>query len=131
MLLVVEDNELVRRFLVRGLEGAGYTVREAADGRAALELLKRKHDAIHLVIADVRMPGFDGYALADWMAVWDFQHPLIFMTGYERPSRPLPGPLLFKPFPIERLVSLVRKSLRVAGIRPSDPNPARVRWTGS
>jgi CheY-like chemotaxis protein len=131
MLLVVEDNELVRRFLVRGLEGAGYAVREAGDGRAALEILKRKHDAIHLVIADVQMPGFDGYALADWMAVWDFQQPLIFMTGYERPSRALPGPLIYKPFPITRLIALVRRSLREAGIRPSDADPASMPSTGS
>lgn len=120
MVLVVDDDDAARGFLIHGLERAGYAVLEAADGQFALEILKQKRDAIHLVVTDIRMPRMDGYQLAEWMAVWDFQQPLIFMTGYEQPIRGLPGPVLHKPISTDDLLAQVRRSLRQVGIRPVD-----------
>jgi DNA-binding response OmpR family regulator len=121
MLLLVDDDETVRGLLARGLKRAGYQVLEAADGQIALDLLKRRRGVIDLVITDIRMPRFDGYQLAEWMAVWDCPQPLIFITGHGAPDRSPPGPVLFKPVSVEDLVVQVRRSLREVGIRPADP----------
>lgn len=119
MVLLVDDDETVRRLLARGLQQAGYDVLEAADGQLALEMLKRAPDFIDLVITDIRMPRFDGYQLAEWMAVWDCQQPLIFITGHGAPDQSPPGPVLYKPVSIDDLVIQVRRSLRQVGVRPA------------
>ena len=60
-ILVVEDNAGLRRLMSIHLSRAGYTVLEAEDGLAALEILDHNH--VHLIIADVMMPRMDGYTL--------------------------------------------------------------------
>lgn len=60
-LLVVDDNAPFRQSLNRLLTGMGYTVFTAANGFEALELLKSEE--IHLVFADVKMPGMTGVEL--------------------------------------------------------------------
>ncbi len=57
-ILVVDDDEGVRRALARFLAGRGYQVETAADGREALE--KLKGDGISLMLLDIRMPGMSG-----------------------------------------------------------------------
>jgi CheY-like chemotaxis protein len=117
--LLVDDDEPVRRLLARALEQAGYRVMEAADGQLALEILRRHGNRIHVVVTDIRMPRFDGYQLADWMAVWDHQQPLVFITGYGQPSDRLPGRVLHKPFSTADLLLEVRRALRQVGIEPA------------
>jgi two-component system cell cycle sensor histidine kinase/response regulator CckA len=123
MILLVDDDEAVRGVLARGLRAEGYRILEAADGQAALRILKRERERIHLVVTDLRMPRFDGYQLAEWMDAWDCQQPLIFITGHGEPDRSLPGPVLFKPVSIGDLVLQVRRSLRQVGIRPAGAGP--------
>jgi CheY-like chemotaxis protein len=62
IVLVVEDDESVRAMLVRAL-GISYTVLEAGDGMAAMELL-RKGTIPDVILCDVMMPRMNGYALA-------------------------------------------------------------------
>lgn len=57
-ILVVDDDEGVRRALARFLAGRGYRVETAADGREALE--KLKSDGVALMLLDIRMPGMSG-----------------------------------------------------------------------
>ena len=59
----MEDEALVRGITARLLRARGYEVLEAADGEAALELVKANAGAIDLMISDVIMPGMDGPAL--------------------------------------------------------------------
>lgn len=116
--LLVDDEEGVREALGRALEHAGYRVIRAVDGQAALDYLKREGDEIHVVVTDSRMPRLSGYQLVEWMAVWDYQQPTIFMSGYGQAAPTLPGPLLSKPFPAVVLIDEVRRSFRQAGISP-------------
>lgn len=58
VILVVDDDEIVRILLRQFLEGEGFQVREAEDGASALELLQ--HVPVDLVILDIVMPGMDG-----------------------------------------------------------------------
>ncbi len=60
--LVVDDSATVRKAVGLALEGAGYLVRTAADGRAAIHSL-REQGLPDLILLDVAMPGLDGYQL--------------------------------------------------------------------
>jgi signal transduction histidine kinase len=57
--LLVDDEELIRRPMARFLSKRGATVREAGDGAAALEQLRQNGDP-HVILADLRMPRMDG-----------------------------------------------------------------------
>jgi phosphoserine phosphatase RsbU/P len=63
--LVVDDDELNRELLVRYLERLGHEVRPAADGRAALDLLRDERFDVALI--DIMMPGMNGYRLLELM----------------------------------------------------------------
>ena len=60
-ILVIDDDPQMRRMLTRILTGAGHTVREAADGRAGIELFRQARPA--LVITDIVMPDMEGIEL--------------------------------------------------------------------
>ena len=57
-ILVVDDEQRIRRMIIRYLEEEKYTVYEAADGEAALKIIES--ETIDLVILDLMMPGLDG-----------------------------------------------------------------------
>jgi two-component system, cell cycle sensor histidine kinase and response regulator CckA len=80
--LLAEDEAMVRSVAARTLRSLGYTVLEAAHGAEALELAARDPGAVHLLIADVVMPGFGGLHLADELRR---EHPglkVLLTSGY-------------------------------------------------
>src|ERR1700733_2205138 len=84
--LITEDEPLVRAITVEILQDAGYRVREAGDGRQALEVLESC--AIDLLITDIQMPRMNGYQLAETaMTKWPGLK-ILLMTGYTRESEP-------------------------------------------
>lgn len=64
VILVVEDEPLIRLFAAETLRDEGFTVYEAADAREALEVME-DHQEVEVVFTDIDMPGMDGVALAD------------------------------------------------------------------
>jgi two-component system chemotaxis response regulator CheY len=58
--LVVDDSRAVRMILARTLKELGFEVREAANGREALEVIEVEKDAVTLVLADWNMPEMNG-----------------------------------------------------------------------
>jgi len=116
-LLVVEDEEIVRRIVVRTLRDEGYEVLEAGHGVEALARLNESDHAIALVLTDVVMPVMSGKELAEHIAR-EYPHlPLVWMSGYPRDST-TPGrrsdtewPFLQKPIAAELLVETVRTEL--------------------
>lgn len=98
--------------VVRALREAGYRVLEAADGAAALEMLRRESD-IRLVLTDVVMPRMSGFELAD--QIRSRRGPpapaLLFMSAHGLNHSELPGPVLKKPFSRELLGAEVRRLL--------------------
>jgi CheY-like chemotaxis protein len=126
LILVVEDDEGVRWMTRRILVDAGYQVLEAADGKSALELLRRDGAAVQLVVTDVVMPGLSGRALADELARLRPGIPILFTSGYtdgEIVRRGLLEPgtaFVQKPFGPDTIVRSVRERLDAASL-PSMP----------
>ena len=95
--LVVEDEEALRRYLSRVLENAGYHVLAAQDGHHGLSLFHASRFPVQLVITDVCMPRMTGPELAACIATEPSSPPVLFMSGGHADSE-LPGPVLRKPF---------------------------------
>jgi DNA-binding NtrC family response regulator len=80
-ILLVDDDPDVRKSVGEMLTRSGYGVLSAEDGFAALAAL-REHGGVDLVIADHRMPGMDGLALAGRIKESSPDMPVVIMTGY-------------------------------------------------
>ena len=79
-ILVVDDEELIRKMLERALGNAGYTVRTAESAEQAMEILRE--DSIMVMYLDLRLPGIQGTELCRKLRV---QNPLSIihaLTGY-------------------------------------------------
>jgi two-component system chemotaxis response regulator CheY len=61
--LVVDDSKAVRMILARTLKDLGYEVREAGNGREALEVIAAEQNSVQLVLADWNMPEMNGLEL--------------------------------------------------------------------
>ncbi len=114
--LVVEDEDGVRRVTRRVLERLGYTVLEAADGEAALELVERERPSISLLVTDQIMPRIGGRELATRLLAAYPELRVLIVSGYADETAAL-GMLahgmafLPKPFSIESLGEAVRRLL--------------------
>lgn len=80
-LLVVEDEEIVRAFMKRMLENAGYKVIDAGNGEDAVARF-RAHDDISLVLSDVVMPGKSGKEVLDEIRKLKPDIKVVFISGY-------------------------------------------------
>jgi len=116
-ILVVEDDEALREVTRDLLVQSGYSVLQASSGEQALQVVERHRGLVHLLLADVVMPGMSGAALA---AELTHSHPemnVLYMSGYTdetivRNGVLEPGiVLLEKPFTREALIGKVRDAL--------------------
>jgi CheY-like chemotaxis protein len=126
--LVVDDEEVLRSYMVRVLESDGYSVIEAQDGVEALSLLSRRDTgvAVDLIITDVRMPRMGGRDLAATLASGGASPPVLFVSGSHTPSD-VSGPLLRKPFLPDDLSALARELLQLTpGASSYEPSRARL-----
>jgi len=81
-LLVVEDQEEVRKLTKRVLEARGYTVLAARNGAEALEIVAQHPSRIHLMITDVVMPGMNGRELAQHARARRSDLKVLYVSGY-------------------------------------------------
>jgi DNA-binding response OmpR family regulator len=122
-LLLVDDDEIVRRFMAMILSRMGYTVLSASGPHEALRLLENSAGSIDLLISDVMMPGINGFQLADQIAVRHTGMRTLFMSGYpEDDLRQMAGvhagdSFIEKPFLTGRLLDRVRWTLEDSGAR--------------
>ncbi|HUT77993.1 MAG TPA: EAL domain-containing protein [Polyangia bacterium] len=77
--LVVEDEEALRRAFVRMLEDGGFTVVQTADGRQAIEAVAA--GAFEVILTDIAMPGMDGMQLLRAVRERDLDVPVILISG--------------------------------------------------
>src|SRR6266540_2778483 len=115
--LVVEDDDQLRRLAHRALAAQGYLVLEADRGATALDLAKRHKGAIDLLLTDVVMPDTNGRKLADALRATRPGLRVLFMSGYPDGAIGKHGILehgvayLAKPFTTEAITRKVREVL--------------------
>lgn len=80
-ILVVDDNENIRKLMSTYLIGEGYKVYTASDGLEALDILDKEH--IDLMIVDIMMPNKDGYTLTDELRTSNYNLPILMITAKE------------------------------------------------
>src|SRR5690606_23997296 len=117
LVLVVEDEDVVRQLACRTLGSLGYTVVEARHGGEALELLANGSSGVRLVLSDVVMPGMGGRELGDRVSSSYPGIPVLYMSGYtgedvvQRGLLDPAAPFLPKPFTPDALGRKVRELL--------------------
>ncbi len=112
-IILAEDDESMRGFLVRALERAGYHVTSFANGREAFERLRR--EPFTLLLTDIVMPQMDGIELARRAAELDPDLKIMFITGFAavtlNSEAPKDARVLSKPFHLKDLVREVDRLL--------------------
>ena len=118
-ILVVDDEKAVRDSLDRALRLDGYEVRQAADGRQALEMVEQKQpDAI---VLDLMMPHVDGLEVCRRLRGAGDRTPILILTARDAVSDRVEGldagadDYIVKPFALEELQARLRALLRRAG----------------
>lgn len=116
-ILLVDDEETVRRFSSRVLSKHGFEVLSAASAPEALEAADSHQNSIQLLMTDVMMPGMNGCQLAEMLLARRPSLRVLFMSGYAEdvlatnvglvPSAAFLG----KPFKPKALVTKVREVL--------------------
>jgi CheY-like chemotaxis protein len=116
-ILLAEDEEPVRKVLVRTLEKYGYKVLEAPNGLEAVQKAWGYPDPIHLLLTDTIMPKMNGKELADELSKSRPKMKVVFISGYPREVLSQQGilhadiHLIQKPFELEDLAREIRKIL--------------------
>ncbi|GLW27806.1 histidine kinase [Actinoplanes regularis] len=114
-ILVAEDDAEVRGITVRILEGAGYRVTEAENGRAALDRIHRQ--TFDLLMTDILMPEMSGSRLAETVRL---HHPgirILLISGYNEETARVRHlvidgiPMIHKPFTAKEVLDAVRQAL--------------------
>ena len=121
---VIDDEDAVRRLVVRALAAAGYRTLEAGDMWTALQVAGREEGAIDLVLSDVVMPDCRGPELVQRVRRFHPEANILYMTGYAAEglggpdTTDIDGPVLGKPFTIADLtrevVAILEDGPRVA-----------------
>ena len=114
VVLLAEDDRSVRRLVVSELTRRGFTVLEAEDGAAALELLRRDPDRIDVLVTDVVMPRMNGADLAKAAGRIRPELKILFISGHpERAGAGLDPTgvtnLLMKPFTADTLAARIKE----------------------
>lgn len=118
--LFVEDDPLIREFVVDALREAGYHVIHASTGEEALAWCERR--VADVLVTDVRLPGrVDGWQIAERYREQYPHLPVIYTTGFSPvPSRPVPGSrIVRKPFHPDEIVRVVEEFDGVRGGPPA------------
>ncbi|MGV1914329.1 cell cycle histidine kinase CckA [Rhizobium sp. 22-785-1] len=117
VVLLVEDEEAVRRGGKRMLETRGYTVYEAGSGTEALDVMDELEGKVDIVVSDVVMPEMDGPSLLRELRKSYPDLKFIFVSGYAEDAfaKNLPADAKFgflpKPFSLKQLAVSVREML--------------------
>jgi len=116
-ILVVEDDDAVRRMTLEFLKISGYTVTEATNAKDAIQLIERHNGTIDLVITDVVMPGMKGRELGEVLSKLRPNLRMLYMSAHAEDIIIDHGMLdpgvafIEKPFSPDELARKVREAL--------------------
>jgi PAS domain S-box-containing protein len=119
-ILIVDDEAMILRLAASILERYGYTVLTAPSGRFALDLFRRMHDRIDLLVVDMLMPEMNGVELAEGLRSIDPNCRILLSSGYtldqdveELMERGAFNGFLPKPYRMNQLARQIRGGLDV------------------
>ncbi len=118
-ILIVEDEEKLRRVLELQLVSAGFDVDKAGAAEEGLKLV----DRADLVLSDLRLPNMDGLQLLGLIRRQNAQVPVIMMTAFGSVETAVEAmkagatDFLLKPFSLDHLMQVVNKALEVRALR--------------
>jgi two-component system cell cycle sensor histidine kinase/response regulator CckA len=113
--LVIDDEQIVRKVITRTLESLGYTVLAATDGVEAVELFRQRHDEIDCVLCDVTMPRMDGWEILTALHKIAPSVPVILSSGYSESQvmqgdhAEMPAAFLRKPYQQAALIDTISR----------------------
>jgi CheY-like chemotaxis protein len=111
LILVVEDEEIVRELVCMDLADAGFDVIEASTGDEAFSLMRKRHD-VSLLFTDIKMPGsLDGWTLAEKARGLAPALGVVYASGHvTAPERAVPGSIfLAKPYRTAILIDSLKR----------------------
>ncbi|SDH20016.1 Response regulator receiver domain-containing protein [Lentzea fradiae] len=114
LVLVVEDEDPVRRYTVSLLEELGFPVLQASDGVEAIAILRERRAEVGVMLLDHSMPGLSGEEVLAELEREDLTVPVVLTSGYDRAALEVRfaghevAGYLQKPFRIEALDETVR-----------------------
>lgn len=120
-ILVAEDNSDIRELFCTVLSDSGYQCFPASDGLEALEIMSQKY--IDLIVADIMMPGMDGYELTKTLRASHMDLPILMVTAkdqfddVQKGFRSGTDDYMIKPINVKELVLRVEALLRRARIQ--------------
>ena len=122
-ILLVDDQESVRKCIRTCLQQAGYPVIEAGSGSEALSLFHQYETHIALVVSDVQMPEMSGVDLAERLLRLRPGLPILFVSGHcgTLPQKMRDFSFLPKPFRIEELICGVEHALTSSNTGGCEP----------
>ena len=126
-ILLIEDDEIIAEPLIFGLQGEGFQVLHATDGRKGLDLARAEEPA--LILLDVMLPGIDGFAVCRKLRE-ESAVPIIMLTARGQELDRVMGleigadDYIVKPFSFRELLARVRATLRRRELdRGATPSP--------
>ncbi|TLY36668.1 MAG: response regulator [Nitrospirae bacterium] len=117
MILLVDDDEIVRKFVLHVLQASGYAVIEASNGPEALRIANEHTGPINLLLTDIKMPKMNGRELAERLMPLRPGVKVLYISGHTDSATVNEMALqrganfLQKPFTPDRLTTKVRKVL--------------------
>ncbi|HEX5164549.1 MAG TPA: response regulator transcription factor [Thermomicrobiales bacterium] len=124
VILVVEDDEDLRRALALDLERHGYVVEQAADGETGLRIARESQ--IDLVVLDLMLPKLNGRHVCRLIRARDAEVPILILTALDREMDVVNGlddgadDYMTKPFSLRELLARVKALLRRSEPRAAD-----------
>lgn len=116
VILVVEDDPIIRQTVDYALRRAGFETRTSADGHEALEMARSS--APDLILLDLMLPGIDGFTFAEEIRRTDSEVAIIMVTALDQERDKVRGldagadDYMTKPFSVGELLARVRANLR-------------------
>ncbi len=113
VILIVDDEEMVRRTAGRILERYGYRVLVAADGREGLNVFRQEKGGVDLVLLDLSMPGIPGSEVLATLRTLNSRVKIVIFTGYTAKPEDFAEVqgIIQKPFALDALTRTVRRVL--------------------
>lgn len=112
LILVADDEPIVRGLICTALQDAGHGVSEVNSGREAYQLLTTCRDTYKLAIMDICMPEYTGLEALELVRGFGVKLPIILITGLSAQNVPCGVPFLLKPFTVAELNAKVAEALK-------------------